>query len=374
MLKSAGSILEGTDFHELAIKSRLAERVGRFLKSELQRGRWKDCLPSERRLCRLLNVSRPTVRIALRILQSEGLLRLHGNQPARVGRASPHRRMLTRNPRVMVLYDSRSALPNAFLNYLTESLMSQLQKYNIRFMYQDTFARGSRRIARTLTEIERDFQPSISILFSVPEIVHRWFEKEKLPSMILGSRHPGIHLSAIDVHWEAMTRHAVEYLARQGHRRLCLFNLPQSTIGARTLREVFLKTCATLRGRGIRGTCATAILRPSAVATAVRRIFDQRDPPTAIVTASSELTLAVYSAVPELGLSIPRQVSVLCCDSVPILDFLRPLPTCYQFPQSVMARHVARTLLSYFQTGKLDREFRRIVPELRMGGSVAHIG
>ena len=55
-----------------AVGAQLAEQVAQSIESEIAAGRWREWLPSERTLQRVLNVSRQTVRSALERLQAGG--------------------------------------------------------------------------------------------------------------------------------------------------------------------------------------------------------------------------------------------------------------------------------------------------------------
>src|ERR1051325_840679 len=90
------------------VKSRLAERLREALRTEILAGRWSDQLPGERELSRELQISRPTLRLALWALEREGLLQIRKGQSCRIVRTAvtaadaPPRR-----PEVIVLRDSR---------------------------------------------------------------------------------------------------------------------------------------------------------------------------------------------------------------------------------------------------------------------------
>ena len=72
----------------------LSGQVADSIRKAVAEGVWKDFLPSERRLCELLQVSRPTVRTALHLLEQDGLIQIrqgHRNRlrPQAKGDAKP---------------------------------------------------------------------------------------------------------------------------------------------------------------------------------------------------------------------------------------------------------------------------------------------
>ena len=55
----------------------LSSQAADALRKAIAGNAWPEFLPSERRLCQLLQVSRPTVRTALGLLAQEGLIEIH---------------------------------------------------------------------------------------------------------------------------------------------------------------------------------------------------------------------------------------------------------------------------------------------------------
>src|SRR6185295_16411059 len=90
------------------VKSRLAERLREALRTEILAGRWIDRLPGERELSRELQVSRPTLRLALWALEREGLLHIRKGQPCRITQSTTVAvHAPARRPEVILLRDGR---------------------------------------------------------------------------------------------------------------------------------------------------------------------------------------------------------------------------------------------------------------------------
>src|SRR6202161_1158528 len=63
------------DFPLVLTRVSLAEQTPRIWRAALREGRWVGRMPGERDLSRQMNVSRPTLRMALEELEREGLLK-----------------------------------------------------------------------------------------------------------------------------------------------------------------------------------------------------------------------------------------------------------------------------------------------------------
>lgn len=161
----------------------------------------------------------------------------------------------------------------------------------------------------------------------------------------------------MDIDNEGAFHEAARLLIQLGHRRIALINGDE--------RETF----AIHRERGMRRALAAneLVLRPEdrhAVAMteengyrAARRILDQPDRPTGILCSSLIMSLGVVRAMHDLGLTMPRDVSLIAHDDVfPWLkpeNFSVPLATTRSSIRSAGARVAERlaSRISGIETG-----------------------
>lgn len=357
---------------KFVFKSRLADRLEKFLQQELQNKRWTQQLPSERHLSLDLNVSRPTLRLALRALELKGIIRLRKRQsPLVLKNPSPHLPLLKRSPKVLILQDAKAQLDFTFLIPLTEILRERLHDMGYGLITHALFPKkGS--IEKDLDKIDAEYRPSFYILSSVPPLVHQYFQQRSIPAVILGSRFPKISLPAIGADQKAMTRHAANYLMRRGHRRLCLLTTPPTTVGDIEQNAAFLKTCAEWSGDKAQAIMKTCGNRPSDTERAVRRIFSSpSSSPTAIIVTDFRMCISLYSTLGILGLKIPRSVSIVCCAFYSAIDSLRPAPTCYCLAWKKIAHRVLVLINEYQRTGRLQNASWKILHQFHEGESVA---
>ncbi len=342
------------------------------LRVEIVSGRWVKQLPSERHLSQEFQVGRPTLHLALRSLELEGMLRSRPGKPwiivthpSASGRPSPKRRamvVVVRNARVKP--DLTSFLP------LIDLLRQKLHRIGLDLAVVDALVRGTKELDKTLREVDAKHRPSFYFLFSVPADVHHWFQKGDVPTLIFGLRAPGVTLPAVTVDSDATIRHAIEQLHRHGHRHIGLLMPTVAGEGDACLRKAFFDCCARFRAQA---SLQMAVARPDAVKAAIRRFFVRPPFPTALITTDLELVIGAYSTLAEMGLSIPRKVSVISMWHWPILDFLSPLPTCYQIPWNRMATHSLRLINDHLRLGVWPGTFHNLLPTLREGSSVATI-
>jgi len=358
----------------LPLKSRLAERVREALRAEIRQGHWRGELPPERRLAQEFEVSRPTLHMALRALQKEGVVQTSPRHPWRVAHQAPHGTVTAaRRPEVMLLRYTRVKPDLADLSLVTEPLRQKMHQLGYALKIMDPFARGLKNMDRILSAFDREHRPAFYVLLSVPPQAHRWFVQRGIPAAVSGSREPDVPLPALDMDNEVVMRHATQYLLRRGHRRIAFFNVPIVAGGAAVQEKVFRDTCAAWPTGDVEARLITSPVRPVAVADAVRRAFLRRGRPTALIASDAEQVLGVYSTLATLGLRIPRDVSVLVFGHCPFMDFLNPLPTCYRVSWDQWANRIARVIRNYLRIGVLPTTFAKVMPTLREGKSVATV-
>lgn len=353
------------------LKSHLAERLRDAFRAEILRGRWSWRLPTERSLAQEFQVSRPTVHLALRTLQREGFVH---NQRGHPWTLVQRTRAISHEPRrreVVMFRDQQFKHQAMLFTLLTELLIQKLHRIGLGFRAVYLSTHDMRYLSRTLAEFDAENKPSFYLLSSVPPMIHQWFANQKIGALILGSRTDDIALPAIDLDSTATVRHAVQYLIRRKHRRLALLNLPLTTVGAININNTFLKSCKEVSAEGIEGVIKNPRPRPHTIEMAVRRLFARSQPPTAVITTDLELTMGLYTTLGLLGFRIPRDVSIIVCEHWPIMDYLRPLSTCYRLSWQTAATRIVRIISNDLHLGLRTNRFWKLSPTLHEGNSVS---
>ena len=85
------------------------------------------------------------------------------------------------------------------------------------------------------------------------------------------------------------------------------------------------------------GLCAAGDFGFESGLVAARALLTQDNPPTAIVASSDQMALATLDAARELGLSVPRDLSVISFDNTPIVRFTDP-------PLTAVDQPIAKTI------------------------------
>lgn len=117
---------------------------------------------------------------------------------------------------------------------------------------------------------------------------------------------------------------------------------------------------------------AAAYVREAGVAPALS-LLERVPGLTAIIAANDLLALGVYDALQSLGLSCPRDVSVMGHNDMPMVDLVSPALTTVRIGHRDMGRKAARLLLDEIATGADTRTRIVLTPELVVRGSTGRI-
>ncbi|MFG6492184.1 LacI family DNA-binding transcriptional regulator [Microbacterium sp. P03] len=183
-----------------------------------------------------------------------------------------------------------------------------------------------------------------------------------LPAVAVGSsdrgKAPAQHLPHVWTDDDAAMRDAVRYLARLGHRRF-------ARVGGRSLRSyTAIRDAAFLDEVAAVGASAVPVLATDysgeAGARATRDLLTRAQPPTAIIFDSDVLAVAGLGVARELGVDVPRELSILAWDDSALCEITHPPLSALRRDVAGFGAAAAHTLLEVIATGR--GEDRAVAP------------
>ena len=139
-------------------------------------------------------------------------------------------------------------------------------------------------------------------------------------------------------------RSAVQHLIGLGHRRIAMISGPEDVLCCRA-RQAGYETAMKSAGLPVDpDQIVVAQLTREDGCAAARSLLARPEPPTAIFASNDLQALGVYQAAREAGLRIPRDLSVVGFDDLPIVAWADPPLTTVHQPLTEMA--VAATELA----------------------------
>jgi DNA-binding LacI/PurR family transcriptional regulator/ribosomal protein S25 len=332
------------------------------LRREIRRGRWSRILPSERRLSTLLQVSRTSLRPALKQLENEGVLRSmpgHRRQIVRSGGRSS-----AKSEKVVALlapYPLEQG--DASLILQIEHLRDIIAHRKITLEIVVSPLCYSHRPGKALESVLGDMKADCWILLRSNRQMQEWFLHGNYPYIVLGTAFfPGVPF--VDQDHKSVGRHAAATLGRLGHRRIAVIVFEPNLAG----------DVASVEGFSSLTEAAVDVIRhdgtAESVARAVDRMLSLSPRPTGVFSTGGPQTVGVLSRLLERGIQVPRDMSIISRNDDLALVYFNPTPAYYRHSPLKFARAIARTIDHCLNARQGSRMGTTILPEFIPGKTI----
>ncbi len=350
--------------------SRVAQTVA-SLREALSGESWSTCLPGERILSQHLGVSRPTLRAALGVLEKE---RWIATQPGRRRVILP-RKSASPRPRgfkaVIITRDTEYELPRTSLLYL-DALRNRLRAAGIAFELHShpMFGRNAPHLIRDL--LPKPDSAQCFILFSPSATMQQYCDEQGYPAVIAGTSVDGISLPSLDTDYRGIARHAVGTFLARGHRRIALFTSSTGLAGDLLTQEGFLEAVQAAEDRQVSAEVVLHRDDSEDIRSRFRALFRSPEKrPTALLVSRAHHAITVLCALAARGLRVPHDVSLLCRDADPVLEWALPSVGHYRTSPQAFASRLARAVQEVVRSGYLPARHQVIVPDFIAGASIS---
>ncbi len=332
-----------------AIRKAVAERM------------WEEYLPSERRLCELFQVSRPTVRAALRQLAKSGLIEIRQGRRNRLlaGGVDP---APARN-RLVVLVTRQPLAHMTLTAYRGISEMrAHLAEHGFGTEVLVCAARSAAAQRRKIEAFLRQNRVFCCVLLSLGRELQEWFAAGPTPALVLGSCHPDVRLPSLDVDYRSVCRHAAGVLRAKGHRRIALL-VPDANAAGDLASEAGFREGLPDGGGIVVRHSGTA----EGLAAKLDGLFAQPPPPTALLVAKPAHVFTVVMHLLKQGIKVPDTLSLVARDHDHLFE---NGISHYRFEGEFFAHRLSRLMLQMVNQGFLPPEPSLIYPRYVAAGSV----
>ncbi len=229
----------------------------------------------------------------------------------------------------------------------------------------------SNRPHHLLQEIIREQRVACWVLFSVPKPVHEWFHARSLPAVVFGTCYPGVPLPAIDIDNRAVCRHAVGVFLKHGHRHLAMLTRGPGAVGGDLASEEgFLEG---IRKSGLPDARGIVVHHDSTKADICRKLdalLGLSQPPSGLLICMPGHAVAVLTYLLSKGMRIPQDMSLICRDADPHLEYASPAMACYPFAYQTHGDRLCRRVVELATTGVLPLKYRLMMPHFENGETI----
>jgi DNA-binding LacI/PurR family transcriptional regulator len=345
----------------------ISTQIAQILRERLDEGEWTGWLPGEAALSRHLQVSRDTLRTALRQLQREGLVRIsHGRPTQIIGNLTREKRETgSRIIRMITPRIERDS--SAWFNCVIDELLLALQGTGYQLVLHTQASYFRRAPLKSVSNLVEQSSAACWILASVKAPVQRWFARKGIAAVVAGSNHPGVDLPSVDADFEAVAFHAVRSCVACGHRHIALL-VPQSGLaGEETTRRAFLGAIESGAGDKVRLSVWQHDGTLPSIVGVLEKEFRSPSRPTALLVSRSGHALTAVTHLMRMRLRIPEDVAVIARDHEVMLESVSPALAYYHWPPADYARHLFRAVMQLARGRKLHKPQLRIPPRFHRG-------
>lgn len=339
-----------------------AEQLASHIKEKIISRELSNPLPASRAWCRELEVGRPTLLNALKILEHAGFLQTTARgakiEPGSWANAASSTSGLvpnsvdsgtTRLPmKVRVLYYGRNykELQQSSKWFLT--LSWTLQSHGIRLVLERCNATRLKAIASHAPHADE-----LCFLLSLPVPYQRLFAQHQKPAVIVGYAGPDLRLPFVTMDLNNSARHAALRLLRRGCKRLVLINLAAREEGVLKSIQGFEAACREWPHKPVHAEVVRVWNDLESQRSAIRRLAARTKERCGFIIFSPVSVGILVTALLQQGISIPDDAEITAIEYSPEeISFNVPV-TFYGFPVHRFAKAILTICLRYFEAGLL---------------------
>ncbi|MDQ0031417.1 LacI family DNA-binding transcriptional regulator [Arthrobacter bambusae] len=189
-----------------------------------------------------------------------------------------------------------------------------------------------------------------------------------LPAVVLGSHasEEG-HPATIWLDDSQVAHTLFDYLGALGHRSIAYVAGPAEFQHTRLRTEVL----ARLGERGARGEVIATDFSPAAASAAMRRLLSRLERPTAVVFDNDVMAIAGLRVAQEMGVPVPKDLSVASFDDSVVAALVHPSITCVTRDTFGLGAEAAKFLLEQIDAPEVLADRIGAMPQLTVRESTA---
>src|SRR5688572_7894194 len=298
---------------EIPKRLSLSAQAAASIAKAIEAGTWEEFLPSERRLCELFQISRPTIRTALHLLAKEGRIEIHQGRRNRLLAATADTNRRQNRLVGLITHEPIAHMPLSSYQRISE-IRSSLAEQGFATEILVCPPHSPRTQRRRLEDFVRQNRVFCCVLLSVSKELQAWFCEHSVPALVLGSCHPDVKLPSLDVDYRSVCRHAAGIFLGKGHQHMALVVPNSGVAGDLASEQGFAEAVARHKGDEVRSTIVRHNGTAQHIASKLDALFNSAHPPTALLIAKQQHVFIVVIYLLKHALAVPDTVSLIARD------------------------------------------------------------
>jgi len=340
-----------------------------ILLTQIRERNWNpgDKLPSEEQLSKQYKINRATIRRALKDLIQQGLIyripatgtfvsdpRSMDPEFIRVGKGAANVGWLMKTQKGMVL--------GPFHTEMFDTANLELRKLRYQMVFFSVDDPGNQ--AQVLHQISRKEFAALLLVGGLDKGFVDSINKLKIPAVLIDNHIRDIKLDCVLPDNQAGAFQAVDLLVKRGHRRIACIRAPLTEAAS---LERFQGYIHALMDAGIEydpQLVTEGNFQVDGGERAMSQLLEMKkgEKPTAVFCLNDEMAIGAMKRVRQLGMEIPRDISIVGFDNVDWAAHAVPALTTVEVPKSELVRTAIRLLVQRIKNPNGELPLKILLP------------
>lgn len=180
------------------------------------------------------------------------------------------------------------------------------------------------------------------------ERIRHW-ESLNVPLVLAGRRSAGLGLSGVSVDNLAVGHQATNYVIGRGHKKILYISGPADSPASKDRQRGYLDAMET---HGLTPWTVQGDFSMEYGFHEASKISASKKRPTAVFAANDMMAIGLIMGLTSLGLKVPRDISVVGCDDIPMAGLIRPALTTIRVPMYEIGVRAMELLLDLLNGGE----------------------
>ncbi len=344
------------------------EQTAAHLREGLRTGRWGEKLPGVARLAVECDVSKLSLRGALRILETEGLLAPDGYNGRTILKDGERARS-RRTMRVCVFLHDPLVEENAEMQRTLLKLQAAIVAAGHECFFSAKCQTGLKHDVRRIARFVKATPADAWVIVAGSKEVLTWFAAQSVPSLAVGGRNVGVPIATASSSFAPGVAAAARMLAELGHRRIVLvcpepWRKPEPGLIVQGFN-------AELTAHGIvpgEYNVPDWEETPEGLQALLEGLF-RVTPPTALLVLEPTHAGAILGFLGQREIRTGRDVSLVCMVDDPAFHWRRPRLAHFETTNDPLIRRIVRWVQAAAR-GQEDRERWTMPVDFVPGGTI----